>query len=329
MIRKHLFAASMSLSMLVSGVVPGVQAAAVADNYPARPVTIVVGFAPGGASDILARLLATEIQKDWGQSVVVENRAGASGIIGTQYVVRSAPDGHTLQLLPGNHTINGAFRNDLAYDSVKDITPITLVATAPNMLIVRADSPHKTLDDYLAAAKSAPGTVSYATSGIGTTVHLAGERLGGLTNLAFNHIPYKGSGQSVTAVLSGEVDSAWVALNSALAFVKDGRVRVLGVAAKERSSLLPDVPTFAELGLDGMESDNWLAVSGPAGIDPSIVARIHEELLSILSREAFQQKLTDLGLVPVGMGPDEFADLLRKEIGQYKAIGERAAIRLE
>src|SRR5690606_34914121 len=188
-----------------TGAAPARAAPAIARDYPSRPVTLVVGFAPGGASDILARLLAAQLQKKSGQSVVVENRAGAAGIIGTNYVVRAAPDGYTLQLLAGNHTINAAFRTDLSYDSLDDITAITLVASAPNMLIVRDDSAFSTVDDYISAAKSEPGSVSYATSGIGTTVHLAGEKLANLAQLQLNHIPYKGSGQSVTAVLSGEV----------------------------------------------------------------------------------------------------------------------------
>lgn len=297
-------------------------------SYPNRTVNVIVGFGAGGASDILARVLASELQQDWGQSVVVDNKAGASGIIGTSFVAKSKPDGYTLQLLAGNHTINPALRNNLPFDSVKDVTPLMLVASAPNMLIVRADSGFQSLEDYIAAAKSRPETVSYATSGIGTTVHLAGEKFANMAGIKLNHIPYKGSAQSVNAVLSGEVDSAWVALNSSLSFVKSGDVRVLGIASKERSDFLPDVPVLKEQGID-MESNNWLAVSGPGNMADDIVVKIQSDLKRVLEKPAFLQRLAELGLAPIGMEHGEFARLIQDEINDYRKTVESAGIKPE
>ena len=297
-------------------------------SYPNRTVNVIVGFGAGGASDILARVLASELQQDWGQSVVVDNKAGASGIIGTSFVAKSKPDGYTLQLLAGNHTINPALRNNLPFDSVKDVTPIMLVASAPNMLIVRADSGFKSLEDYIAAAKSRPEAVSYATSGIGTTVHLAGEKFANMADIKLNHIPYKGSAQSVNAVLSGEVDSSWVALNSSLSFVKSGDVRVLGIASKERSDFLPDVPVLKEQGID-MESNNWLAVSGPGNMADDIVVKIQSDLKRVLEKPAFLQRLSELGLAPIGMEHGEFARLIQDEINDYRQTVESAGIKPE
>ena len=307
---------------------------AVADNangsqaYPNKTVNMIVGFGAGGASDILARVLASELQQEWGQSVVVDNKAGASGIIGTGFVAKARPDGYTLQLLAGNHTINPALRNNLPFDSVADVTPIMLLASAPNMLIVKADSGFKSLDDYIAAAKSSPEAVSYATSGMGTTVHLAGEKFANMAHIKLNHIPYKGSAQSVNAVLSGEVDSAWVALNSSLSFVKSGDVRVLGVASNARSNFLPEAPVFKEQGID-MESHNWLAVSGPGKMPDDIVIKIQSDLKRVLEKPAFLQRLAELGLEPIGMEHADFTRLIQDEIADYRQTVESAGIKLE
>lgn len=297
-------------------------------DYPHKTVNMIVGFGAGGASDILARVLASELQQAWGQSVVVDNKAGASGIIGTSFVAKAKPDGYTLQLLAGNHTINPALRTELPFDSVSDVSPIMLVASAPNMLIVRADSGFKSLDDYMAKAKSSPETVSYATSGIGTTVHLAGEKFSNLAKIKLNHIPYKGSAQSVNAVLSGEVNSAWVALNSSLSFVKSGQVRVLGVASKERSNFLPETPVFKELGVE-MESSNWLGISGPGKMPEALLVKIHADLKKVMERPSFLQRLAELGLEPIGMGHAEFASLLQDEISDYQQTVKNAGVKLE
>lgn len=304
-------------------------AASAADDYPSKPIRMVVGFAPGGVSDTLARLLAAEMQKEWGQSVIVENRAGASGIIGSDMVAKAAPDGYTLLLVPGTHTINPALNRELPYDSVKDFTPITLVASAPNVLVVRSDSPINSLKEYIAAAQAEPEHVTYATSGIGTTVHIAGERLAHLADIKLTHVPYKGSILSVKAVLSGEVQSSWSAVNSALPFIREGQLKVLAIASDKRSELLPDAPTLAESGIEGMTSDTWLGVTGPANMPPEVVDKLHRAYVEFIARDEMRQRLATLGADPVGMGPSEFSDLIEKEIAMFTDVVKRAGIQPE
>lgn len=302
-------------------------AATAADSYPSKPIRMVVGFAPGGVSDTLARLLAAEMQKEWGQSVIVENRAGASGIIGSDMVAKAAPDGYTLLLVPGTHTINPALNRELPYDTVKDFTAITLVASAPNVLVVRSDSPIKSVEDYIATAKKSPGQMNYATSGIGTTVHIAGERFAHAAGIDLTHVPYKGSILSVKAVLSGEVQSSWSAVNSALPFIQDGQLRVLAIAGEERSPLLPDAPTLAESGVKDMLSDTWLGVAGPANMPKEVVDKLHNAFVDFIARDEMKQRLATLGADPVGMGPEAFSELIKKEIAMYSEVVERAGIK--
>ncbi|MBI2316159.1 MAG: tripartite tricarboxylate transporter substrate binding protein [Betaproteobacteria bacterium] len=214
--------------------------------YPSKPIRVVVSFGPGGVTDILARLLAPEIQKNLGQPVVVENVAGATAIIGTSAVARAVPDGHTLLFTSNAHTINPALRKQLPFDTVKDFTPITLLAASPNMLIVRADSPIKSVADYIAAAKAKPGEITYAFSGIGTSLHIAGAQFAQITGTKYNPIPYKTSAESIGAVASGQTDSSWSAVNAALPFIKGGKVRALAVASEKRTSFAPEIPTFGD-----------------------------------------------------------------------------------
>jgi tripartite-type tricarboxylate transporter receptor subunit TctC len=300
------------------------------DAYPSRPVKIVVGFAAGGISDVMARILAQELQKDWGQPVLVENRVGAAGVIGAEAVARSAPDGYTLLLASGTHTITPALREQMPYDAVKDFTALLLLASAPNMLVVKSDSPIKTVADYIAAAKARPGEVSYATSGIGTTVHIAGERLGQQAGVKFNHIPFKSSSQSVEALMAGHVASSWSAVNSALPSIKAGRVRALAVASEKRSSFLPDVPTFDELGVKGMRSDTWIAMLAPANLPAPIATKINRELARLVARPDIRERILGLGAEPIsGVEMESFAALMRNEIDSYARVIKAANIKAE
>ncbi|MBL8384302.1 MAG: tripartite tricarboxylate transporter substrate binding protein [Burkholderiales bacterium] len=304
--------------------------AAAQEAFPARPVRLVVGFGAGGITDVLARVLAAELPKVWGQPVVVENRPGASGVIGAELVARAAPDGHVLLMAPGTHTIVPGLRKQMPYDAVRDFTAITLLASAPNMLVVHAETPYRSLGDYLAAAKARPGEVAYATSGIGTTVHIAGERLAHLAGVRFNHIPYKSSSQSIEAVVAGQVVSSWSAVNSALPHIRSGRVRPLAVAAEKRSSFAPDVPTFDELGVKGMKSDTWLGVLGPAGMPPALAARINADLVRLLARPDIRERVLGLGAEPVaGIELEKYAALLREEVDGFAAIIRAANIKAE
>lgn len=299
------------------------------EAYPSRPIKLVVGFGTGGVTDVLGRLIAAEMQKSFGQPVIVENRAGASGIIGTEYVAKSAPDGYTLLVLPGTHTINAALRAKLPYDSIGDFTPITLVASAPNLLVVKSDSPIRNLADYLAAAKAKPGELSYGSSGIGTTVHIAGELLAHLAGVKFNHIPYKASNQSVEAVVGGQIASSWSAVNAALPHIKSGRARPIAVASAKRSSFVPEVPTFVELGVNGMTSDTWIGLAGPGNLPASVAAKLNAEVQRQIALPEMRERILNLGAEPVGTALDQFGALMRAEIASFANIVRTAGIKPE
>lgn len=297
--------------------------------FPSRPIKIVVGFVAGGISDVMARMVAPELQKFLGQPVVVENRPGAAGMIAAGQVAKTTPDGYTLYMAPNTHLINGAINPKVPYDSLRDFTALTLLSTTPNMLVVRNDSPFQTVADYIAAAKAKPGEISYATSGIGTTVHFAGELLAARAGVKLNHVPFKGANQSVEAVVAGHVPSSMSAISSTLQFIKAGRVKVLGVMAAKRSPLLPDVPTFVELGFPDVLSDTWLGLLGPAGMPAAVAERLNDTLLKILAQTEFRDRVLGTGNEPVGLGLQKFADLMRIEFEGYLSLSKSANIKSE
>ena len=299
------------------------------EPFPNRPIRIVVGFVAGGISDIMARMVAPELQKFLGQPVVVENRPGAAGMIAAGQVAKTAADGYTLYMAPNTHLINGAINPKVPYDSLRDFTALTLLSTTPNMLVVRNDSPYQTAADYIAAAKAKPGEMSYATSGIGTTVHFAGELLAARAGIKLNHVPFKGANQSVEAVVAGHVPSSMSAISSTLQFIKAGRVRILGVMAAKRSALLPDVPTFVELGFPDVLSDTWLGLLGPAGMPAPVAERLNETLLKILAQADFRERVLGTGNEPVGIGLQKFADLMKLEFDGYVSLAKSASIKSE
>ncbi len=299
------------------------------DAFPSKPIRIVVGFVAGGVSDVMARLLAPELQKALGQTVLVENRPGASGVIAAGQVANAPPDGYTMYMAPNTHLINHAMNPNIPFHAVKDFTAITLLTTTPNMLVVRDDSPFRTVDDFLKAAKAKPGDLSYATSGIGTTVHFAGELLAHEAGIKLNHVPFKGANQSVEAVVGGHVPSSVSAVSSTLPFIKSGRVRVLGVMAPKRSALLPDVPTFTELGYKTIVSDTWLGLIGPAGMPPAIAGRLNTELLKIIAQPEFRAKVLATGNEPVGLGLAAFKEQMTREHADYIAMIKAAGIKAQ
>ncbi|MBL8384303.1 MAG: tripartite tricarboxylate transporter substrate binding protein [Burkholderiales bacterium] len=297
--------------------------------YPSRPIRVIVPFGPGGVTDVLARLLSAEIAKDFGQPVVVENMPGGTGIIGSGAVAKAAPDGHTILFTSNAHTINPALRKQMPFDSVRDFTPLVLLAASPNMLVVRADSPIRSVADYIAAAKARPGEINFATSGVGTSLHIAGEQFAQITGTRYNHVPYAASNQSVQAVLGGHVVSSWSAINSALPFVKAGRMRALAVASERRSDFAPDVPTFAELGVKGMKSETWLAALGPAGLPAPVAAKLAAALQALIVRPDIRQKILGLGAEPVGTELEKFRAQIREEIELYTGIARAGDIKAE
>jgi tripartite-type tricarboxylate transporter receptor subunit TctC len=299
------------------------------NTYPAKPIKFIVPFGPGGVTDVLARLLAVEIQKDWGQPVVVLNMAGATGTIGSAAVAKAAPDGYTLLITANVHTINPAMRKEMPFDTLKDFTPITLLTTAPNMLVVRADSPIKSVADYVAAALAKPGEITYATAGVGTAPHIAGEQFSQITGTRYNLIPYSSSIQSIQSVVAGDTVSSWSAVNAALPLIKAGRIRALAVASDARSVFAPEVPTFAELGVKGMRSELWLGALAPANLPAPIAAKLSEKFVQLIHRTDMKERILSLGSEPLGIGMDKFGDQIREEIRMYIDVVRTAGIKPE
>ncbi len=323
--RRRLLAAAAGSAVLAAGWRTG--PARAQETFPSRPIRIVVGFVAGGVSDVLARLVAPELQKALGQSVLVENRPGASGMIAAGQVAKSPPDGYTLYMAPNTHLINHAINPSTPYHSVKDFTGITLLTTTPNMLVVREDSPFRSVADFVAAARAKPGEIAYATSGIGTTVHFAGELLAHQAGIRLNHVPFKGANQSIEAVVAGHVPASVSAVSSSLGFIKGGRVRVLGVMSERRSSLLPDVPTFRELGYKDLLSDTWLGLLGPAGMPGPVARRLNDELIRILQAPEFRDRVLATGNEPVGLSLDAFQAQMSRELDGYVALARSADIK--
>ncbi len=299
------------------------------EAFPNRPIKIMVGFAAGGVSDVMVRMLAPDLQRELGQPVVIENKPGASGIIAAGIVAKAPPDGYMLYVAPNTHLINYAMNPQIPFHSVRDFTPITLLTTTPTLLVVGADSPWKTVDSFVAAAKAKPGEISYATSGIGTTVHLGGELFAHVAGIKLNHIPYKGANQSVEAVVAGQVQSSVSAVSSSLPHLKSGRVRALAVMADKRSIFLPDVPTFAELGYKGVLSDTWLGIIGPANMPAPVASLLNEKLMKLLSQPNIRERITNLGAEPVGIGLAEFGQRMTSELDSVMRIVKNANIKAE
>ena len=287
----------------------------------------MVGFSAGGSTDVLARLLAEELRRDWNQAVVVENRVGAGGVLAAEHVAKSVPDGHTLFVQSATHSAIAALKHaTLPFDSIKDFSWITMVASAPNVLVVRADSALKQLPSYVAAAKAKPGELTYASSAVGGALHLAGETFAYLAGIKLNHIPYKGANEVVAAVLAGTVQSSWSAANAAFPLVAAGKLHAVAIASEKRFSLMPDTPTFAELGVKGMKSDTWVGVMGPANMPRALVASIDAQLQKIVARPETKERILKLGAEPLNIGPEPFAAMVKGEIDLLTDIAKKADI---
>lgn len=308
---------------------PSAPGASLAASYPSKPIKIIVPFAAGGVTDIMARIVGNEMTKDWGQAVIVENVTGVSGVIGSQQLTKSAPDGYTIMINSNVHTINPALRKTLPYDTLKDFAPLVLLGTAPNMLIVNAQVPVKTLADYIALAKQKPGEVTYATAGVGTSLHIAGAQFSQITGTSYNHIPYSASNQSIQAVVAGHTLSSWSAVNSALPFIKDGRVRALAVASETRTAFAPDIPTFAELGVPGMKSETWIGAFAPANTPSPITVKLATEMKQLMARPAIKEKILSVGAEPNGLELEKFTAQIKMEIDMYKQIVQLGDIKAE
>ena len=298
-------------------------------TFPAKPVRLLVPFPPGGAVDIVARTLGDELTRRWGQQVVIENRPGAGGIIASQAAAQSPADGYTLILVATGHALNPYFYVKLPYDPFNDFTPISLVGFSPNMLLVRSDSPFKSVADVLAGARQRPGYLSYGHAGNGTSPHLAGELLKYLAKVEIAAIPYKGGAPSLNDLIGGHVPLTFNNIPESIAQVRAGAVRPLGVTTAARSPTLPDVPTIAEAGVPGYDTGVWWGFLAPAGLPAGVKAKLAKDCAEVVKAPAVVERLRSLGATPVGSTPIEFADFIRAEYEKWGPVIKAAGIKAE
>lgn len=318
-ISKFVRAASLGLA-LASGL-----SAAIASTYPDRPVTLVVPFTAGGMTDVLARQLSRRMQDELKQPAVVENRVGAGGIIGAERVAKSRPDGHTLLITTTAHVVNPAITRQLPYDTEKDFVPVALLARTPNVLVVHPSVPAKNLQELIAFAKKSGG-VSYGSSGTGGTTHLSGELLAARTGAPFLHVPYKGTALAVNDVLGGQIHAAFVDALTAVKYVESQKLRAIAVSTAQRNPSLPDVPTIAEQGVPGYETEIWIGLYAPRGTPPAIVQQLNRIAIGAMSEPAFKEMLASQGTAPGTMDAVAFAAFVKREIAKWQAIVRDARI---
>jgi len=299
------------------------------DVFPSRPVHVFVPFAPGGAVDILARTLGDDLSKRWGQSVVVENRPGAGGMVASEAAAKAAPDGYTLIIVATGHALNPHLYAKLPYDSFNDFTPLSLIGTSPNMLLVRADSPIRTLADLIAAARERRGQISFGHAGNGTSLHLAGELLKFMAKIDITPVPYKGGAPALTDLIGGHIPMTFNNIPESIAQVMAGTVRPLGVTTAIRSPVLPDVPTIAESGLPGFDTGVWWGVLGPAGLPGNVKLKLAKDCIDAVNAPAVKARLLALGATPIGSSPEDFAALIRADYEKWGPIIKAAGIRGE
>ena len=319
---KHNFRALIASAVIALGVAWSGRAFAQtgAASFPDKPIKIVVTFTPGGAPDTLARLLAEKFTAAWGQPVIVDNKPGAGGNPGADFVAKSAPDGYTIVVgTVGTHAINGALYAKMPYDMVKDFAPITLLATTPNMLVINNEVPAKNLKDFIALGKK-EGKMTFASAGSGTSIQVSGELFKTMTGIDMVHIPYKGRATAIPDVLGGRVTMMFDNMPSSLSLVREGKLRALGVTSSTRSPAAPDIPTIAESGLPGFDAVSWFALFAPANTPKPIIDKLQNEVRGILKTPEVSKRLSDNGLDPVGGTPDELAAYQKSEISKWAKV---------
>jgi tripartite-type tricarboxylate transporter receptor subunit TctC len=298
-------------------------------SFPTKPVRLLIPYPPGGAVDILGRTLGDELSKKWGQPVIIENRTGAGGTIASQVVAKSAPDGYTLVIVASGHAINPYLYSNLPYDTFKDFRPISLLGSSPNVMLVAANSPYKTLADLLAAARAKPGSLSYGMAGIGTSTHLAGELLKYMTKVDIAAVSYKGGAPVINDLLGGHIPLSFNNIPESIGQIKGGNLRPLGVTSATRSPVLPDVPTIAEAGVPGYDTVVWWGLLGPGGLSADLAAKISKDCAEALHAPAVKQRLDNLGATVAGTSPADFAKLIRADYEKWGPIIKAAGMKGE
>jgi tripartite-type tricarboxylate transporter receptor subunit TctC len=298
---------------------------AVAQDYPKRPIELVVPFVAGGTTDNIARLMAQRFSETWGQTVVVNNRAGGGSTIGTNAVAKAPPDGHTLLVTTIGFAINAGLQK-LPYDPIGDFTPVTELASLPLVLVVHASVPATNLQEFIALAKSKPGGWDYASSGTGTSPHLAAEMFKSMAGIELVHVPFKGNAEAMNSLMGGHVKIYFALVPAVLQHIKTGALRAIAVTTEERLPYLPDVPTIAELGFPGYEISSWQGVFAPAGTPKDVVGKINGELVRMLNVPEIRRRISQEGADPVGSTPDAFATRVKNEITKWTKVIKTSGI---
>ena len=299
-----------------------------AQSFPSKAVHLFVPYPAGGAVDVVTRTLGDVVSKQWGQTVIVENRPGAGGVIASQALVSSPPDGYTLIVVASGHATNPFLYSKLPYDTLKDFTPIVLLASSPNILLVRADSPFKTLGDMIAQARAKPGSLSFAHAGNGTSTHLAGELLKSLAKVDIAAIPYKGGAPAINDLLGGQIPLSFNNGPESVGQIAAGKVRALAVTTARRAPFLPDVPSMGET-VPGYDTEVWWGLLGPAGMPGDVVAKLSRDFIDALNNDAVKDRLTKLGATPIGSSPQEFDAKIRADYEKWGPIFKAAGIKAD
>ncbi|MFN7087184.1 MAG: Bug family tripartite tricarboxylate transporter substrate binding protein [Burkholderiales bacterium] len=311
------------LMAVLSAVVP-----VTAQAYPAKPVRLVVGFSPGGSTDVTARILAERMSVAMGQQMIVDNRAGAGGNIGADLVAKANPDGYTILLATtGVMAFNHYLYAKLPYDAERDFAPVTQIGALPLILVVPASQPVKSVANLISLAKSQPGKYSFGSSGVGGTTHVTAELFKALAKIDIVHVPYKGSGQMMADLLSGQVQIAFDQIASSIAHVKAGRLRALGITTAKRSALLPDMPTIAEAGVPGYEATSWNGFAVPAGTPKAIIRRLQQETQKAVAVPEIKAKLFELGIEAIASTPEQFAALIKSEREKWVPLLKKIGVK--
>ena len=304
---------------------PGAQAFAA--GYPDRPIRLIVPTSPGSTADVVARVVAENLGKTLAQPLIVENLAGAAGIPGTRQLVAAKPDGYTLAIVSSNHAINPSLYKTMPYDSVKDVTPISVIGTTPLVMVAAESSPYRSIGELLAAARAQPGKINYGSSGSGSVLHLAGELLKSRAGVDMMHIPYRGGNALITDVMSGQIQVAFTELATSLGHVKSGQVRALAVTTQKRVDVLPDVPALNEF-IPGFEASQWIGLVGPKGTPPAVVERLNAEINAGLADRTIQARFADLGASVLPGTADAFGQFIRDETAKWGKVIKAANIKI-
>ena len=323
---KYLYSLICSVLLVASLAVPDAQAQSLATAYPSRQVRMIIPYPAGGTTDLIGRMLAQKLSESWHQPVVVENKGGAAGVVGSEYVAKSPPDGYTILMGSGTtHSSGPAVNPKIPYNNITDFAPVALVATFPNVLLVNPSVPARTLPEFISLLKANPNKYNFASSGVGGTLHLAAELFMMTSGTKMIHVPYKGPSAALADLMAGRVECEFDNMTTGLPLAQSGKLRALGVTSMKRSPAAPDVPAIAEV-LPGFEADSWVGLLMPAGVPADIVNKFSAETRRVLSEPEFTKKLAELGSAPGGDTPAEFAAFIKKDTDRWRQVVKAAGI---